>query len=415
MLKRIRKTGFAAGLATMIAVSGLCGCADSSDVMEIDPDALAQYAEETDEEIVGQDWRTWGWISGWITLKNGGGEDWDIAVVYQGDPGSYHAVDFYFNDENQSLIQSIELPAGNMETLEVAVENLDDDGFDDISISGKDTKGNEYTWFYTQIAEADIQTDDLFTPYEEGIQEDNEEEETSEVPELISSEFDFTLSDENDEYTVFECYGNSYVLDEEYEEKYPELAQALKEFDEAERAEMQRNLDSLGEEAKEFAAGKHEEDEFGFYISDSEEHILNCDDRVVSLLRSQCFYFDQPHPNYYYVTYNIDVGSGQLIPLSDIIADKEGLDKVLAERLIEEYPEVEFTDLEETLATFDPDAEPLQQDAAPYCFTMDSEGLTFHFAQEALANYAYGPQEIQLSYDEIRELLTDGFEYGTVG
>ncbi len=414
MLKRIKKTGLVAGLTAMVAVLGLCGCGDSSDVMEIDPEALAQYTEAMDEDIDGQDWRTWGWISGWLELKNGDGEDWDIALVYQGDPGSYHAVDLYYNDESQSLIQSIELPKGDMETLEVSEEDLNDDGFDDISISGTDTEGNEFTWFYIQTAEADLETEDLFMPYEEGIEEDYDEEEASEGPKLISSEFDFSVTDENDEYTVFECYGNSYVMGDEDAKIYPELAKTLKELDESERAEMQRNLDSFLEEAREFAERK-QEDEGAFYISDSNEYLANCDDKVVSLIRSQCFYFDQPHPNYYYMTYNIEVGSGNLIHLSEIIADKEGLDKLLAEKLREEYPDVEFTDLEETLSNFDPDAEPMQQDAAAYCFTMDSEGLTFSFAQETLANYAYGPQEIRLSYDEISELLTDGYEYGTVG
>ncbi len=245
--------------------------------------------------------------------------------------------------------------------------------------------------------------------------DDSEEMEASEGPELDSVDFDMTVYDENDEYTVFECYGNSYVVSDEYADMYPELAETLTELDEAEKAEMQRNLDSFEEEAREFAERQQEEGENMFYISDSEEYLVNADDKVVSLLRSQCFYFDQPHPNYYYLTFNIDVGSGQFIPLSEIISDKEGLDEVLAERLVEEYPDVEFTDLEETLSNFDLEAGPMSQESAPYCFTMDQDGLSFHFSQETLANYAYGAQEIRLLFDEIPELLTEGYTYGSVG
>ncbi|MCR5733222.1 MAG: RsiV family protein [Lachnospiraceae bacterium] len=411
-MKKATKNGLVVGLIAALSVSVLAGCGDAGDIAEIDQDAMKQYLNDNPENIEGADWRTWGWISDYITLKTSGDADWDMDIVYMGEKGSYSSVDFYEDDESQTLIQSIEVPAENIEEIEVLPCDLNADDLDDISIYAKDTDENEYTWFYVQNDVSEDPTMDVFSPYEEG---DYDYSENEDGPILESVEFDLTEYDDNDEYMVFECFGNSWVVSEESAEDYPELTKVLSELAESEQAFLQRNLDSFDEEAREFAANNKDDGEYISYFSNSQEYLRNGDANVVSILKSQSFYFDQPHPTYYYETFNIDVNTGEYILLSDIITDQDALNEIIIEKLKEDYPDVEFTDLEDNLAAFDMDAEPQSQQSAPYCFTMDEYGLDFHFAQETLAHYAYGPQEIRIEYDEIFDILTDSFPYAAKG
>ncbi len=412
-----KKLGLMLGTIVASAMIGLCGCGSTDDIIALDNGGSMEVEEPAEDSgIEGADWRTWGWISEYLTIRSEKGDPGrDVLACFMGSEGDYSSVDLYEDDETQSLIQSIELPVKNLQELKIEVTDLMEDEIDDLAISGKDTEGNEYTWFYLQTEGED----EIFVPYEEGEEgdlaeatEEEEEgkEESEEGPGLVNTEFDMSLKDEKDDYLYYECYGNSYLCDEESEELYPELSRALMDIDEMVKGNYERNIESFDEEAHDFVREMIEQGqgEYTFYTY-SETSLEYCSDKVVSLLRTEYGFLGGAHPDYWFESVNLKPETGEYILLSDVITDKEELDRILKEKLNEKYPDGDFFDLDEALLAYDPQAEPFEQEMGAYTFTLDPSGVTFFFGPYDLNAYAYGSQDIKLSYDELSEILKDGF------
>ncbi|MCR5590762.1 MAG: RsiV family protein [Lachnospiraceae bacterium] len=382
-----------AGACTLMMLASLTGCG----VAPADTATPTEPASVPERGVDGDDWRTQGLINDTITLNTGADGARSVLVCFVGDEGDYSSVDLYEDNEKEELIQSIALPINDLSELDVSVTDLNDDGIDDLAIYGKGSDGNEYTWFYEGTA------DDLecFVPYEEGDMD-------FEDPELVNTEFDLSLTDDKLGDKYFDCHGNTFLCDDETAERFPELAAALIEIDEAEKATHQRDIDSFAEEALEAA---QEEKTCVYYCYG--ETALQYQGYVVSMLRCENSFFGGAHPNYWYETINLDTQTGENVLLSDIISDKDKLDTIIAAKLRDEYPEIDFVDLEENLAEIDLDAEPLNQERAAYQFTMDPASLTFYFSPYDLNSYAEGAEEITIFYDEIKDIVIPGsiFEF----
>ncbi len=141
----------------------------------------------------------------------------------------------------------------------------------------------------------------------------------------------------------------------------------------------------------------------------SESALQFADDRAVSILRTEYGYLGGAHPDYFYECINLNSQTGEEILLSDLIKDKEGLNKILREKLIELYPDGNFFDLDESLERYDLDGVPEGDEITPYIFTMTPAGLTFYFDPYALNSYADGDQQVDVFFTDIPELLQDDF------
>ncbi len=241
---------------------------------------------------------------------------------------------------------------------------------------------------------------------------DTGEDQAEEIqePELESVDFNLSTYDD-DENMVFESYGNSYLLTEASAKVYPELNDRLNTIDENEKEIYTQTIEDFGEDAAKFAEEQRENGAEYTYYSYSETALKVGDERVVSLLRTEYGYLGGAHPDYYYQTFNIDTKTGDEILLSDIITDNDALKKLLIDKLNSQYPDGNFFDLEGTFEEYDLDPGPEEDGAYAYTFTMDPAGLTFYFGPYDLNSYADGSQQIDVFYNEIPDILKEGFVY----
>ena len=251
-------------------------------------------------------------------------------------------------------------------------------------------------------------------PAEEPAEESEEVAEEPEqviLPELKSVDFDLTVYDDDNKYKVFESHGNSYLCTDESAKVYPELSDVLKGIDQNEKDGYQYTIDQNLEDAKEMAAEQQKEGNDYTYFCYSETELKCADERVVSLLRTEYGYLGGAHPDYYYQTFNLFSKTGKDLTLADIITDKDKLKTILTDKLNEEYPDGNFFDLDESLGNYVLELDPDDPDKYTYNFTIDPAGVSFYFGPYDLNSYADGDQKIDLFYDEISDILKDGFVY----
>ncbi|MBQ4225205.1 MAG: hypothetical protein II664_02705, partial [Oscillospiraceae bacterium] len=104
--------------------------------------------DDTDGDIVGADWRTWGIIDDYGTI-NTGSEEIDVCVCLFAD-----RAELYYNEESQSLYRTIEylrrLTTKQYENSNISFEDFNDDGMTDIRVTVEDSEGVELwmTWVY---------------------------------------------------------------------------------------------------------------------------------------------------------------------------------------------------------------------------------------------------------------------------
>ena len=232
--------------------------------------------------------------------------------------------------------------------------------------------------------------------------------ESGKGPELEMVEYDLS----NDH---FECLGNSYLVAEDSEEDYADLAEALKQLDEAKQEEWKRNLDAFDEEASEYAKEQDEEGYNNKYYINSDSSVVYADDKIVSIIRCDGTFYGEAHPDYNYEAINLYSATGNEIILADIIKDKKGLDEVLKEKIEKEYGDQDLIDLDEALADYDPEAFMFEQERAAYVFTLTPEGITFYFGSSQLNDHAFGTQEVNIPYEDLYDIMDlDGFIFDEV-
>ena len=114
--------------------------------------ACSNDADNDPNDVVGQDWRTWGLVvdSGTITRN---GENTAVLVCVE-DDGAY----FYHDDENQVLFDFVEFPeeygltSGNYNAI--AFEDVNDDGNTDVAIQFNMDDDNQLmlVWMYDEAS-----------------------------------------------------------------------------------------------------------------------------------------------------------------------------------------------------------------------------------------------------------------------
>ncbi len=229
--------------------------------------------------------------------------------------------------------------------------------------------------------------------------------------ELESVDFDLSTYDEENKYMIFESHGNTFMLSDASAGEYPELDGRLTTIAEDEKSFYKQTIEDVGEDAAAFAAEQQKEGADYTYYRYSEMALKACDDKAVSLLRTEYGYLGGAHPDYYYETFNIDPKTGEDISLADVITDDDALRAVLIDKLNKEYPDGNFFDLEDSLSTYSIDEKSANPLIVPYTFTIDPAGLSFYFGPYELNSYADGSQQIDIFYEDISDILKEGFIY----
>ena len=231
-------------------------------------------------------------------------------------------------------------------------------------------------------------------------------------PELISTYFDNSKYMNDGSTLYFQCFGNHILTTEASGQKYPKLSETLKAMaDEEERVFKEEVVDN-DREAQDFAKQMEGENGGGAYYSRyAEDFVKRVDDKCLSIVRITNGFMGGAHPDYSYETYNIDVATGKLVSLSSVVSDKEKLDEILIKKLEEEYSDVEFFGLEDSLKDYRMDMVLSGEDQEgnvvyAYDFTLDPDGVSFYFSPYGISPYVYGDQVVKILYDEEPELFT---------
>ena len=277
--------------------------------------------------------------------------------------------------------------------------------FPDLTENGSDDDGASDT----DKASDDKAEGSVFDDDAEGSASDDKE--TEEDGGLISVPFYLNQYDDEDQELYFMNYGNNIICSENTRDKYPKLAEKLEKIAKDCEKDHQLKIDDNAEDAKEFAREAKKDGGTGYYSYYSETALKRFDDKAVSILKVQNGFFGGAHPDYVFDTINLDPETGKEYVLSDIIKDKDELDKILINKLEGEYPDVEFFDLKDTLKDFHMDITGAGDEELEYAyeFTLDPDGICFYFDPYGISAYAYGDQVVKITYDEAPDLFKRDF------
>lgn len=178
-----------------------------------------------DEEIVGDDWRTWGLIDSYGTLQRSGTEQ-TVCICVTG-----VSVDIYRDDASQMLLDSAELPVALSEEyddLSVSLDDLNGDGDSDLQLTVNDSaEGNLLiTWLYEDSVFvfhselSNVQTAEAYTYFEEAELYPNAEANNGAYG--LESGFCCYLTDTTD-YRTGKLYAEVNLLDNQIHDGCREL------------------------------------------------------------------------------------------------------------------------------------------------------------------------------------------------
>lgn len=202
-------------------------------------------------------------------------------------------------------------------------------------------------------------------------------------------------------YSVFQ----TVELDDASRAAYPELAEALDEYNR-----------SKEESAVNFLWGTMYDIEsdpdfsnFMYYSFLEEDNLdlMRADDKIVSFCIDTYGSYNGAHPVTWYNAVNINTQTGLRVPLSDVVSDVKGLPQLILDNLETVVDDYEFTDEdnEEMLAKI----ESYVADGA-LVWTVSDTAMDVYFDAYALQYYAFGPIFATLKYSDYPDLLVDEFK-----
>ena len=227
----------------------------------------------------------------------------------------------------------------------------------------------------------------------------------------VDSDAPRTLNISTGEGYIVEYNGDSY--ERLVEVSYPVIK--LTDEDEYEFAELQKSFDTLSdnkrndqkallEENKEYAIDFLENTEPGkaAFFSNITPYVRRADTLVTSILTYTYTYFGGAHGNMYCFGRNYDTQTGKELKLSDVVTDTGKLVDAVKEQLDKFYPDIDyemFSDLEDVFG-----------DETQIAWTLDYNGITFHFYPYTLTYFAAGSQTVTLSNEEYPDILKKEYQ-----
>ncbi|MBR2187019.1 MAG: DUF3298 domain-containing protein [Lachnospiraceae bacterium] len=183
----------------------------------------------------------------------------------------------------------------------------------------------------------------------------------------------------------------------EQSKKYPGLEETLAKWSDEVEKEENDQADPLEQEAKEWRDTTGEETP---YYSFRKVYIKRADADVFSFISTSEEYTGGAHGMNGTGGYNYYTATGEEILLTDVIADRDMLNGVLADKLKAKYPDTAwFEDPESVLSGYG-------RDGLEYSFVIGNRDITFFFNPYELASYADGGQTVSIGLDEVPGLFT---------
>ncbi len=186
--------------------------------------------------------------------------------------------------------------------------------------------------------------------------------------------------DDNSEQIAYITYGEAR-LSEKDQTSYPELYEALTNFNEG----LANNLSESYENILQMAQQALSDTDFSTplpYYNSEELYIRRADEAVVSVLSYIDYYLGGAHGYHYCYGTSFDTKTGDILAPSEVVTEPEKLPKLIKAELLEHYRDklmVDMDSLDELLA-----------DCDSLSWSFEPDGITFYFDPYALASYADG-------------------------
>ncbi len=184
------------------------------------------------------------------------------------------------------------------------------------------------------------------------------------------------------------------------EEAYQRMNLMLEELYEGKRTNKLDFLNLNKEDAKQNFS--ENSDYFYPYESTEQAFVRRADTKVLSILHNGYTYTGGAHGFPYFWGESYDVATGELLTLSDVVTKKDGLSDLIWAELSEAHPD-EIWDGEANLDDWI-EAEDV------ISWTLDYNGITFYFNPYDLAAYAYGCQQVTLTFSEYPDLVKEEYQ-----
>lgn len=189
-------------------------------------------------------------------------------------------------------------------------------------------------------------------------------------------------------------------LSSETEKKYPDLASAIEEFNDETESNQLEIYESNSEYAEE--AIDNNPENFFELTSDHNMNIVRADEKVICVLNHSSSYSGGAHGYSGSYGKNFYTGTGEEIPLSDIITDMDALPGIIEDEIIR-WRNEDKSYFEENL-----DMEDIF-DEDEINWILGHEGITFIFNPYEIASYAQGKILAPVLYEEYPEIFNDEF------
>lgn len=190
------------------------------------------------------------------------------------------------------------------------------------------------------------------------------------------------------------------AVNEDIRRDYPQLAKSLEKINQREWRRIQQVQEKLKEEAIAFR-----QNDVKYYHPLSYEfdvEMRRADTVAVSFLQQEYTGSSGVHGMYAWEGVNLDPLTGEPIPLSAVVKDKDALVKAVCQQLRHDYPQSNFDGLESRL----------QEDALAdkLNWTLDPRGITFYFNPYEIASYAEGLLMATILFREQPELFNIAYQ-----
>jgi len=210
---------------------------------------------------------------------------------------------------------------------------------------------------------------------------------------------------------VIEYNGDSYErlmevsypvikLTDDDEVEFPDLNDSFEKLSQTKRKDQVEIL----EDNKDYAGDFLENTEFGeaAFYSNITPYVRRADTLVTSILTFTNMYLGGAHGNYFYFGRNYDTQSGKELKLTDVVADTDKLVPAIRRQLDKFYSDLDYE-------SFQP-LEDIFSDEENVSWTIDYNGISFHFSPYTLASFASGVQSVTLSFDEYPDIVKKEYQ-----
>ena len=234
------------------------------------------------------------------------------------------------------------------------------------------------------------------------------EQENDGEPELSreSDYLDVTFAYEGDSYytdTLLTMYHfNTIVLENS---DYPELSQAVEQWNEAYRSETMAYLEEMQTMAEEEYEAYGPDSFIGPYTLEADMFLRRADSTALSVVLSVYSYAGGAHGMTAFDCVNLDSLTGEEITLDAVVTDVSRLPEFIADEMLAAYPHITYLTetLEDTIQEYVTPTDPAY--APEFVWTLGYDGITFYFGSYAIGSYADGVQQVTLTYSEYPELF----------